>query len=184
MLGWFFFPLNWIGALTLSLTKTASRKLEAWFVLWSFFLLSRLFIMEYCCQVWAGAPSCYLHMLDKLQIWICRTVVSTLAAFLEPLDHHQNVVIIIFFYRHYFGRYSSRLVELVPLPYFWGWSTCDSYRLHDFSVNFPRYYQDVYVNSFLLHTTTTFWNSLPAEYFNRNGFEFRIDMHFSSLGSV
>ena len=23
--------------------------------------------MEYCCQVWAGAPSCYLEMLEKLQ---------------------------------------------------------------------------------------------------------------------
>ena len=23
--------------------------------------------MEYCCQVWAGAPDCYLELLDKLQ---------------------------------------------------------------------------------------------------------------------
>ena len=23
--------------------------------------------MEYCCQVWTGAPSCYLEMLDKLK---------------------------------------------------------------------------------------------------------------------
>ena len=23
--------------------------------------------MEYCCHFWAGAPSCYLEMLDKLQ---------------------------------------------------------------------------------------------------------------------
>ena len=27
--------------------------------------------MEYCCHVWAGAPSCYLKLLDKLQKWIC-----------------------------------------------------------------------------------------------------------------
>ena len=26
--------------------------------------------MEYCCHVWAGAPSCYLELLDKLQKWI------------------------------------------------------------------------------------------------------------------
>ena len=33
-------PLNWIGALTLSLLlKLPPRKLEPWFVLWSFFLL-------------------------------------------------------------------------------------------------------------------------------------------------
>ena len=24
--------------------------------------------MEYCCHVWAGAPSCYLELLDKLGI--------------------------------------------------------------------------------------------------------------------
>ena len=32
--------------------------------------------MEYCCLVWAGAPSCYLELLDKLQKRICRTVSS------------------------------------------------------------------------------------------------------------
>ena len=30
--------------------------------------------IEYCCHVWAGAPSCYLELLDKLQKRICRTV--------------------------------------------------------------------------------------------------------------
>ena len=30
--------------------------------------------MEYCCHVWAGAPSCYLEMLDTLQKRMCRTV--------------------------------------------------------------------------------------------------------------
>ena len=23
--------------------------------------------MEYCCHIWAGAPSCYLELIDKLQ---------------------------------------------------------------------------------------------------------------------
>ena len=44
--------------------------------------------MEYCCQVWAGAPSCNLELLDKLQKWICRNVDPSLAASLEPLTHH------------------------------------------------------------------------------------------------
>ena len=30
--------------------------------------------MEYCCHVWAGVPSCYLELLDKLQKQICRIV--------------------------------------------------------------------------------------------------------------
>ena len=33
--------------------------------------------MEYCCNVWAGVPSCYLQTLDKLQKQICRTVGSS-----------------------------------------------------------------------------------------------------------
>ena len=74
--------------------------------------------MEYCCHVWAGAPSCYLELLDKLQKWICRTAgPSPLAASLEPLAHCRNVASLSLFYRYYFGRCSSELAELVPLPY-------------------------------------------------------------------
>ena len=47
--------------------------------------------MEYCCHVWAGAPSYYLVLLDKLLQWICRTAAPSLAASLEPLAHCQNV---------------------------------------------------------------------------------------------
>ena len=60
--------LNWIGALTLALlVKLPPGKLESWFILWSFFLKRLVcisiyirygFCMEYCCHVWAGAPSC------------------------------------------------------------------------------------------------------------------------------
>ena len=44
--------------------------------------------LEYCYYVWAGAPSCYLELLDKVQKQICRTVGPSLAASLEPLAHH------------------------------------------------------------------------------------------------
>ena len=47
--------------------------------------------MEYCCHVWAGAPSCYLELLDKLPKRICRTVCPSLTASLEPLAHRRNV---------------------------------------------------------------------------------------------
>ena len=43
--------------------------------------------MEYCCHIWAGASSCYLELLDKLQKRICRAVGPSLAASLEPLAH-------------------------------------------------------------------------------------------------
>ena len=47
--------------------------------------------VEYCCHVWAGAPNCYLELLDKLQKQICRTVGPSLAASLEPLAHFRNM---------------------------------------------------------------------------------------------
>ena len=39
--------------------------------------------MEGCCYFWAGAPICYLELLDKQQKGICRTVGPSLAACLE-----------------------------------------------------------------------------------------------------
>ena len=74
-------------------------------------------MMEYCCHVWAGDPSCYLELLNKLQKRICRTIGTSLVAFLEPLAHRQNVTSLSLFYRYYFGRCSSDLAQLVPLPF-------------------------------------------------------------------
>ena len=104
--------------------------------------------MEYYCQIWAGAPSCYLELLNKLQKRICRTVGPSLAASLEPLAHRRNVASLSLFYRYFFDRYSLELAQLVPLPFSRRRSTRYSDRLYDFSVSIPRCYKDVYVNSF------------------------------------
>ena len=104
--------------------------------------------MKYYCHVWAGAPSCYLELLDKLQKQICRTVGPSLAGSLEPLAHRQNVASFSLFYRYYFGRCSSELAQLVPLPFSRGRSTRYSDRLHDFSVPIPRCCKDVHVRNF------------------------------------
>ena len=108
--------------------------------------------MEYCCHVWAGAPSCYLELLDKLQKRICGTVGPALAASLEHLAHRRNVASLSLSYRYYFGRCSSELAQLVPLPLSRGRSTRYSDRLHDFCVTIPRCYKDVYINSFFPRT--------------------------------
>ena len=42
---------------------------------------------EYCHHAWAGAPSCYLELLDKLQKQICKTFGPSLAPSLESLAH-------------------------------------------------------------------------------------------------
>ena len=109
--------------------------------------------MEYCCHVWGGAPSCYLELLDELQKRICRTAGALLATFLEPLAHRRNVASLNLFYRYYFGRCSSELAQLVGPSYSRGRFSRYPDRLHDFSVIIPRYYKDVYVNSFFPRTT-------------------------------
>ena len=136
------------------------------------------------CRVWVATPSCYLEMLDKLQKRICRTVGPSLATFLELWAHRQNVASSSLFYCYYFGRCTSELAQLVPLPYSWGRSTSYSDALHDFSVTIPRCYKDVYINSFFPHTARL-WNSLPIECFpltyDLNGFKSRINRHLLSF---
>ena len=67
--------LDW-GSYIISITKTASKKIGA--LIRSMKFLSpevALYLykstirpcMEYCCHAWAGAPSCYLELLEKLQ---------------------------------------------------------------------------------------------------------------------
>ena len=73
--------------------------------------------MEYCFHVWAGVPSCYLALLDKLQKWLCRTISPSLATSFEPLAHCRNVASLSLFCRYYFGRCSYELAQLVPLPF-------------------------------------------------------------------
>ena len=76
--------------------------------------------MEYRCHVGSGTPSFYLELLDKLQKQICRTVGPSLAAFLKQLAHRRNVPGLRLFYRHYFGKCSSELAQLVPFPFLKG----------------------------------------------------------------
>ena len=143
--------------------------------------------IEYCCHVWAGTPSCYLELLDKLQKRICRTIGSSLTASLEPLTYRWNVASLSLFYRYYFGRCSSELAQLVPLPFSPGRSTCYSNKLHDFSVTIPRSYKYVYINSFF-SCTARLWISLPIEYFpltyDLSGFRSIINRHLLTVGSL
>ena len=142
--------------------------------------------MEYFCHDWAGTSSCYLVLLHKLWKRIYRTVSPSLAASLEPLTHRRNVASLSLFYRYYFGRCSSELAELVPIPYTRGRSTCYSDRLPHFSVTIPRRYKDVYVNSFFARTARL-WNYLAIECFyltyDLSGFKFRSNRHLLSVGS-
>ena len=127
MLGLTFSSILDEGSYIISIAKTASKKIGALNRSMKFLspevalYLCKSTIhlcMEYCFRVWAGAPSCYLELLDKLQKQICRAVGPSPAASLETLAHRRNVASLSLFYRYYFGRCSSELAQLVPLPFF------------------------------------------------------------------
>ena len=134
--------------------------------------------MKYCCRIRTGVPSCYLELLDQLQKRTCRIVSPSLAVSLESLTHCQNVASVSLFW--------SELVELVLLPYSRGTPTRYSDILDDVYVAIPRFYKDVYVNSFSPRTSRP-WNSLPIECFplsyDLSGFKYGINRHVLTVGS-
>ena len=110
----------------------------------------------------------------------------SLATFLEPLAHRRNVASLGLFYRYYFGTCSSKLAQLVPLPFSRGRFTRYSDRLNDFSVTIPGCYKNAYVNSFFPRTAKL-WISLPVEcsplVYDLCGFKSRINRHLLTVGS-
>ena len=91
--------LDW-GSYIISIAKTASKKIGALICSMKFLspevalYLYKFTIrpcMEYCFHVWAGAHSCYFHLLLLLNHW--------------------------FIVEYYFSRCSSELAQLVPLPF-------------------------------------------------------------------
>ena len=133
-------------------------------------------------NVWAGAPSCYLEFLEKLQKRICRTLGPSLTATVEPLTHRRNVACLTLLYSHNFHRPSSELAQLVLLPYFRGTRTRYSDIFYYFSVTIPRCHKNVYVNS-LFPRTARSWNSLPTgTLFNYSFFQNRFPVCFNIFG--
>ena len=130
-----------------SVTNTASKKMGALIrsmkflsaeVALYFYKSTIRRCIEYCCHVWAGTPSCYLELFNKVQKRICRTVSPSLATSIGTLSHRRNVASLSLFCRYYFGRCSAELAKLVTLPFSRERCTRDSDRLHDFSVTIPR----------------------------------------------
>ena len=96
MLGFTFSSkFDW-GSYIISIAKTASKKIGSRICSIKFLspevaLLNLPYthhVWNTVVNIWAGAPSCYLELLDKLQKPICRIVGPSLAASLELLAHH------------------------------------------------------------------------------------------------
>ena len=84
--------LDW-GYYIISTAKTASKKIGA-LICFIKFLPPEVVLYLYeptmhpyieCCHIWAGAPNCYLELLDKLQKRIYRTVGPSLSTSIELL---------------------------------------------------------------------------------------------------
>ena len=171
--------LNSIGAFTLSqLIKLTSRKLELWVVLWSFFLQRLLSIS-------INVPYNLQGNIFVMSGQVYKTVGPSFVVSLKLLNHHYASSLSLF-YRYYFGKCSSEPVELVPLPYLHGRSTCYSDRLHDISVTITWCYKDVCVNSLFLHTARP-WNPLLIKFvpliYGLSDFKSRISRHLLSVSS-
>ena len=138
--------LDW-GSYIISIAKTASKKIGA--LICSMKFLSpevALYLykstirqcMEYCFHIWAGALNCYF---GKLQKQISKGCWSFTCCLSWTLGSSLKCGQLSLFYRYYFGRCSSELVELV------------------LSVTVLRCYKDVYINTFFPHTVRL-WYSL------------------------
>ena len=141
--------------------------------------------MDYCCHIWAGAPSCYLELLDKLQKRICRTFGPSFAASLESLAHHQNAASLRLLYRYLLDVHLNWLNWFHFLILEGGLLVI----LMDcmiFVVTIPRCYKDIYVNSFFPRIARP-RNSLPIEYFPLSydlcGFKSGISRYLLTVGS-
>ena len=84
--------LDW-GSYIISVAKTASKKIGALICSMKFFSPeAALYLykpsirpcMEYCCHVWASAPSCYLELQDRLQKRYAGLLVLHLLPLLNP----------------------------------------------------------------------------------------------------
>ena len=80
----FSLKLDW-GSYIISIAKTASKKIGALVCSMKFlspeavlYLYKSIIwpCMEYYCHAWAGTPSCFLELLDKLEKWICTCCLS------------------------------------------------------------------------------------------------------------
>ena len=104
--------LDW-GSYIISIAKTASKKIGALIrSMKSLFheVALHLYKSSWCPQLLLG----FVRQATKTDM---QDYCPSLTASLEPLAHPRNVASLSLFYRCYFGRCSSELAQLVPLPF-------------------------------------------------------------------
>ena len=120
--------LHW-GSYIISIAKTAPKKFGA-LICSVKFLFPEVALypyksticsfVEYRCQVWAGAPSCYLELLDKLQKRICGSIGPLLAVSLEVLACRHNVATWSLFFKYYLVDVLQNWLNWLHFPFLEG----------------------------------------------------------------
>ena len=144
--------------------------------------------MEYCCHVWAGAPSCYLELLDKLKNEYAGLLVLQLLLLLNPW-------LIVEMWRT--KVFSIGIILVDVLQNWLNWSHVLFLEgdlliiMIDRMIFLPPFLDvtsmSVYVKSFFSRTARL-CNSLPIECFpltyDPSGFKSRINRHLLTVGSL
>ena len=120
--------------------------------------------MEYCCHLWAGAPSHLLNLLDRIQNRVVNMIGPRLAQTLQPLSHRRDVASLCLFYKYFHGNCSDELASLVPPVKVYGRQTRLAVRAHEFTVQEPFSSKGFYLSSFFPRTSRL-WNKLSRECF-------------------
>ena len=119
--------------------------------------------MEYCSDIWGGAPRFHgLDLLDRVHKQVVRLVgsgLSGLSAGLQALSHRRDVANLSLLYKYYYGKCSSERTDLVPPKSVTVRSTRFSEQMHRHS---PMYRTKCYQSSFFLRMAAL-WNSLTNE---------------------
>ena len=118
--------------------------------------------LEYCSQVWGGAPKSTLCLLDKVQSYaICLINNPNLTKSLQPLSHSRLVGDLSIFYRYFNGHCSQKIRDIIPVPLRRVRTTRSSTHSHPFQVSLPNPQTLSHKSSFIPRTCNL-WNVLPS----------------------
>ena len=113
--------------------------------------------------VWGGAPRSHgLDLLNRVQKQVVSVVGSGVPSDLQALSHRWDIASISLFYKYYYGKCSSELVNLVPPKRVTVRSTCFSEQMHRRTINSPLCSTKFYQSS-IFPCTAALWNSLTNE---------------------
>ena len=118
--------------------------------------------LEYCCNIWAGASTSSLNILDKVQGGIRNLIGDNLYLKLQSLSHSRYVASLSLFYRYIYGHCSKDLPSIIPKRYSLMNSSIENVRSHcnQWAVYLPHRNTTTYSDSFI-HRTASMWNSIP-----------------------